>query len=120
MFSKDSKVSSGHSKILLLGEIGAGKTTWINACVSYLRYKSLQDALDVPADEDLAPSTFDILGQHVKYGSDSNEIHVPGSSTTQLPKTYNFNIGAGSHVSAAIYHWKPLSKNFREELICTV
>lgn len=67
--------------ILLLGATGVGKSTWINACASYLRYNTLNEATNSPtATDNLIANSFNIydeaIGQNrqVVYGSDTNEV----------------------------------------------
>lgn len=92
--------------ILILGETGVGKSTWINGFVNYLTYPSLEIAA---ASESVAliPSTFtmtDSDGKSVKISTkstdsrfksigtddDENECHTTGASATQFPKSYVF------------------------------
>ena len=86
--------------IVLLGETGVGKSTWINGFINYLRHDSLDDALRrAPADDDLIPTSFSVYDKggelrDVKYGLDSNEVPTAGESATQLPRTYTFNVGS--------------------------
>ena len=87
--------------ILLLGETGVGKSTFVNGCVCYLRYNSLDDALQAPAaaDDDLVATSFtvrddDDVEHRVTYGSDRNEVTAVGQSSTQLPRTYTCIAGS--------------------------
>ncbi|CAF1178281.1 unnamed protein product [Rotaria sp. Silwood1] len=89
--------------ILLLGESGVGKSTFINALVNYLKFKTLKEAENNPIV--LIPVSFMIMTgdnfeEHlVKFeGSDlfSNEDHNHlGQSVTQHCKSYVFTLTDG-------------------------
>jgi GTPase SAR1 family protein len=83
--------------ILLLGETGVGKSTFINAFINYLKYESLEDAKSENLDV-LIPSKFTITDNNynmstVKIGNnDPNEqIENIGMSTTQGCKSNVFH-----------------------------
>ncbi|KRT78551.1 50S ribosome-binding GTPase, partial [Oryctes borbonicus] len=82
--------------VLLLGETGVGKSTFINILGNFLTYNTLDEAAagnilySVPTkfsmiDEDLAE-------HEIIVGSSNNEVTVAGASSTQNPKTYLFNL----------------------------
>jgi hypothetical protein len=85
--------------VLLLGESGVGKSTFINAFVNYLTFDSLEQAA---AGEPvvLIPVSFLLTFSHnfqefvVKFGdTDRNEDHDhPGQSVTQDCRSYVFDI----------------------------
>jgi septin family protein len=85
--------------VLLLGETGVGKSTFINAFVNYLMFDTLQQA-EQSQPVVLIPVSFLITTGHqfdefiVKFGdTDSNENHEhQGQSVTQYCKSYVFNL----------------------------
>ncbi|KAK0409254.1 hypothetical protein QR680_004434 [Steinernema hermaphroditum] len=82
--------------IVLMGETGAGKSTWIDGIFNYLLHASLDDAIEYDKLEVPIPTQFllpDDNGQmrkiHVGPEID-NECSVVGASATQRPKSYTF------------------------------
>lgn len=83
--------------ILILGETGVGKSTWINGFVNFLTYGSLQEAEQNELCS-LIPSQFTVCDENleqilVSTGTDDNEVHTQGQSATQGCKVYPFPIG---------------------------
>ncbi|XP_055347684.1 uncharacterized protein LOC129594856 [Paramacrobiotus metropolitanus] len=82
--------------ILVLGEKGVGKSTWINGFANYATYTTLDDALREPLY--LIPGHSITLDENygrqvVIMGNSDNEGETPGQSCTQMPKTYVFRKG---------------------------
>ncbi|CAG8684237.1 6649_t:CDS:1, partial [Ambispora gerdemannii] len=85
--------------VLLLGETGVGKSTFINAFVNYLKHETLEEA----KLGDLVPlisSKFTITDENyntkeIRIGKDdSNEqFQIVGASATQGCKSYAFHVG---------------------------
>ena len=84
--------------MVLLGETGVGKSTWINGIANYFAFSSLKDAIDVNDMRVYIPSTFSYTSNNdetstITVGSKSeNEVHTAGQSGTQMPREYTINI----------------------------
>ena len=85
--------------VLLLGETGVGKSTFINAFVNYLTYSSLEEAeqhgvVHVISGSFVTTSGNDFDEIVVKYGdTDANEnLENEGESVTQQCRSYIFDL----------------------------
>lgn len=86
--------SGKYYNILLLGATGVGKSTFINAFVNYMSFKTLHEARSRKPTV-LIPSKFVVTDENlqmkvIEVGKDSNEVAVLGDSATQMPKCYTF------------------------------
>ena len=98
--------------ILLLGETGVGKSTFINAFANYLTFKTLDDA-EKNELVYLIPFRFTITDEnyhlvYVKIGQYVNESFEPGHSATQSCKAYlfpyeNYQIRLIAHLELLIH-----------------
>ncbi|XP_038059651.1 uncharacterized protein LOC119730712 [Patiria miniata] len=84
--------------ILILGETGVGKSTWINGFINYLYYADLKEAMNAKEFQVLIPSSFTFTQQGnekmIMVGeSDNNENMEAGKSATKEPRPYVFNVG---------------------------
>ena len=86
--------------ILLLGETGVGKTTFVNAFINCLFYNTLDDALEGDLKV-LIPSSFVVTeGESnesttivVGTPNENENVSGDGASSTQLCRSYGFRIG---------------------------
>uniref|UniRef100_A0A1I8APD4 G domain-containing protein n=1 Tax=Steinernema glaseri TaxID=37863 RepID=A0A1I8APD4_9BILA len=82
--------------IILMGETGAGKSTWIDAIFNYLLHETLDEAVEHNQLEIPIPTHFLLEDDNKKlrkiYVGDrsANESVVVGASATQRPKSYTF------------------------------
>lgn len=92
--------------VLILGETGVGKSTWINAFVNYLTHDTLDDALDAEELKWVIPSSFStqhkddsdsqgrFVQRDIKIGSNKDERNgANGQSATQRTCVYTVGIG---------------------------
>lgn len=92
--------------ILILGETGVGKSTWINAFVNYVTHDTLDDAIDAEELKWVIPSSFStqlkdssdsqgrLVQRDIKIGSNKDERNgAHGQSATQRTCVYTVDIG---------------------------
>ena len=80
--------------ILIIGETGVGKSTWVNRLRNFSAYSSLEEA-ESNVLLTLINSKFTLTDNNLNEitvwtGDDSNEIQSSGQSSTQLSKTHCF------------------------------
>ncbi|CAG8531606.1 15669_t:CDS:1 [Racocetra fulgida] len=84
--------------VLLLGETGVGKSTFISALYNYLKFDTLNEALSGNM-EILISSKFTVTDENYEFktielGDDSNEnLENVGMSATQSCREYQFDLG---------------------------
>ncbi|CAG8633017.1 24111_t:CDS:2 [Dentiscutata erythropus] len=90
--------------ILLLGETGVGKSTFINAFANYMKFKNIDEAMRGKMDT-LIPSLFSIADEYCELKNimigqdDENEsITNRGMSSTQGCRSYKFRVDNNTEV----------------------
>ncbi len=83
--------------ILILGETGVGKSTWVNGFANYIIYGNLQEA-EQGELLSLIASSFSMTDDNyqeklITIGQDSNESFIKGQSATQEPRAYSLVVG---------------------------
>lgn len=85
--------------VLIIGETGVGKSTFINSFCNYLTYATMTDA-KIGKVKSVMPSSFEVLGTKVSVGEEHTEEEDQenlvgssvGASCTNFPKEYPFLI----------------------------
>ncbi|CAF4221645.1 unnamed protein product [Rotaria sp. Silwood2] len=92
-------MTNNYTNVLLLGESGVGKSTFINALVNYIKFETFEKARSSEPVMAMPVSFMMTVGHHfqetiVRFGDeDSNEDHYhPGQSVTQHCRSYVFPI----------------------------
>lgn len=102
LFVKTCLPKKSEHTVLVLGETGVGKSTFINAFCNFITYNSFGDAKKLGLKAVL-PSNFkqtlDGIEHTIEVGqsADDNEVFsYPGASVTQAPKCYPFKVDDGA------------------------
>lgn len=76
-------LSTQEINVLILGEAGVGKSTWINAFVNYLTYQSLEEAMEAEEPKYVVPYAFSYQLTDEKGQFESYDIQC-GSSPDEM------------------------------------
>ena len=94
------------NSILILGETGIGKSTWINGLRNYLEFEDLDDAVKNGGPIALIPAQFTYTDQYgesyvisVGDSDDTNERNEVGRSSTKQPQSYTFTRSNGQIIN---------------------
>ncbi|XP_063922693.1 uncharacterized protein LOC135137079 [Zophobas morio] len=92
---KDPQATPGDINLLLFGETGVGKSTFINSISNYFNYSDFKEA-QCSKIEVLIPVCLNLSDKTKICGTaDENEAHESGKSATQHVKVYLFPIKIG-------------------------
>lgn len=83
--------------LLVIGDSGVGKSTWINAFANYVTFEDLEEAKKMELQY-VIPLRFTAYNERrekmlIQIGESENEGRIEGQSATQKPREHNFHHG---------------------------